>query len=40
MMQLNSGELNQIETKLCYLVCAVANCDVYDDCDEMLDCLV
>ena len=40
MIQLNSGELNQIEIKWCYLVCAVANCDGYDDFYVMLACLV
>ena len=34
--QLSNGKLNQMETKLCHLVCAVANCDVNDDCDVML----
>ena len=40
MIKLNSGELNQIEIKWYYFVCAVAKCDVYDDCDVMLVCLV
>ena len=37
---LDVGQLNQIETRLCYLVCAVSSCAVYDDCDVMLACLV
>ena len=40
MIQLDIEQLNQIETKLCYLVCAIANCAVCDDCDVMLACLV
>ena len=39
-IQLDIGQLNQIETRWCYLVCAVANCAVYDDCGVMLACLV